>query len=87
MNKKKTLEKIKTLEKAKYVEFYCELNPAYQISEGVIKHLELGDRVKIVKNIIIYNKLPKNLKFNPIIQFCMFGESGAFQNEYLKNKN
>ena len=32
------------------------------------------------------NKLPKYLKFNPIIQFCMFGESGAFQNEYLKIK-
>jgi len=177
MNKKKTLEKIKTLEKAKYGEFYCELKPAYQtdfdivnaiypfvlgsetgseffkknirayyaldykwvkrmlkykgsdswilafvdpaffsireresiaiaalkadyvyygylspLSEGVIEHLELGDRVQIVKNIvkhfpIIYNKLPKHLKFNPIIQFCMFGESGAFQNDHLKNKN
>lgn len=36
MNKKKTLEKIKTLEKAKYGEFYCELKPAYQTDFDIV---------------------------------------------------
>jgi len=71
--------------KADYV-YYGHLAP---LSEGVIEHLELGDRVQIVKNIvkhfpIMYNKLPRHLKFNPVMQFFMFGESGAFQNNFFK---